>query len=167
MRGVLARSFPAVLELEPEDGVDGGDVLVTPDAVLIGLSARTGRDGAKALAGKLEILGRRSRTVEVPEGMLHLKTGVSLLGEETILATDAVAQSHVFAGFRMIMVPIGEEGASNALRINGTVFVGACYPRTLEQVAKHGFNVAALPVSEVAKLDAGLSCMSLRWLARD
>jgi N-dimethylarginine dimethylaminohydrolase len=26
-------------------------------------------------------------------------------------------------------------------------------------------NVLTLPVSEIAKIDAGLSCMSLRWLA--
>ncbi|HEY3778542.1 MAG TPA: arginine deiminase family protein [Rhizomicrobium sp.] len=165
MRGVLARNFPAVQELEGDEYVDGGDVLVMRDAVLIGLSARTSRDGANALAGKLETFGRKCHTVEVPNGMLHLKTGVSLLDEETVLATAAIARSGAFAGFRRLVVPAGEEGAPNALRINETIFVGACYPRTIEQVVKEGFRVAALSVSEIAKLDAGLSCMSLRWLA--
>lgn len=167
MRGVLARVFPLVLELEGDEHADGGDVLVTQGAVLIGLSARTSPDGANALARKLELLGRNARVVEVPKGMLHLKTGVALLDEETILVTAAVAQSDAFAGLRMITVSAGEEAGSNALRINDTVFVGASYPRTLEQVAKDGFSVVPLPVSEIAKLDAGLSCMSLRWLVQD
>lgn len=164
MREVLAANFPVILELEGDEYVDGGDILVTPDAVLIGLSARTCRDGAKALAAKLEAFGRKSIVVEVPQGVLHLKTGVSLLDEETVLATSAIAQSAAFAGFRAITTPAGEEAAANALRINGSVLIGACYPRTLDRVAEQGFLVSAVPVSEVAKLDAGLSCMSLRWL---
>lgn len=167
MRDVLARNFPKVLELEGEEYVDGGDVLVTPNAVLIGLSARTCRTGAEALAGKLERFGRKARIVEVPAGMLHLKTGVSLLDEETVLATARIAQSDAFLGFRTLVVSGEDEASPNALRINGTVFLGACYPRTLELVAREGFRVAAVPVSEIAKLDAGLSCMSLRWLARN
>lgn len=164
MGRVLAQNFSNVQELESDEYVDGGDVLVTPDAVLIGLSARTCREGARALAAKLEVLGRKSRIVEVPDGMLHLKTGVSLLDEETVLATPAISRSPAFAIFRAIVTPKGEEAAANALRINGTVLIGACYPRTLERLVKEGIRVTALPVSEIAKLDAGLSCMSLRWL---
>jgi len=43
------------------------------------------------------------------------------------------------------------------------VFVGDQYPRTIDMIRKAGLNVAPLAVTEVAKLDAGLSCMSLRW----
>jgi dimethylargininase len=166
MRGVLTRRFPVVLELEGDEYVDGGDVLVTPDVVLIGLSARTCQDGAKALARKLERFGRECRFVEVPDGMLHLKTGVSLLDEETVLATPELVRSGAFAAFRTLLVPAGEETAPNALRIKGTVFVGVRYPRTLDRLAREGFRVEALPMSEIAMLDAGLSCMSLRWFAQ-
>jgi dimethylargininase len=30
----------------------------------------------------------------------------------------------------------------------------------------HGLQVLPLPVSEIGKIDAGLSCMSLRWFDR-
>jgi dimethylargininase len=33
-------------------------------------------------------------------------------------------------------------------------------------IANEGFNVETLPVTEIGKLDAGLSCMSLRWRAQ-
>jgi dimethylargininase len=49
------------------------------------------------------------------------------------------------------------------LRINDRVLIGAGFPRTFEQISHAGFDVETLPVTEIGKLDAGLSCMSLRW----
>jgi dimethylargininase len=36
-------------------------------------------------------------------------------------------------------------------------------PRTRELIVNHGLEVIPLPVTEIAKIDAGLSCLSLRW----
>jgi dimethylargininase len=165
MRAVLQRHFQTVLELEGAQFVDGGDILVTPDAIVIGLSARTSAAGAAALAGILASLGRTARMVPVPEGMLHLKSCAALLDEETLLATACLESTGLFAGFRTIFVPEDESAAANAIRINDTVFLGDCYKRTLDLLTKEDFHIAPLPVTEVAKLDAGLSCMSLRWRA--
>jgi dimethylargininase len=163
MRGVLQNHFDRVLELEDEEHADGGDVLVTPDVIYIGMSRRTNRRGADALCAKLAVLGREARIVETPESILHFKTAVSLLGEDTIVATKPMADSGILKGFKIVLVPGGEEAAANLLRVNDVVFVGECYPRTVALIGKEGFDVRALPVTEVAKLDAGLSCMSLRW----
>jgi dimethylargininase len=165
MRAALKRRFQTVIELEGAQFVDGGDILVTPDAVLIGVSARTSAAGAEALSGKLASLGRAARTVPVPEGMLHLKSGAALLDEETLLATARMERTGLFAGFRTILVPEDESAAANAIRINDTVFLGDCYKRTRDLLAKEAFHIVPLPVTEIAKLDAGLSCMSLRWRA--
>lgn len=166
MRGVLKRHFQQVLELEADEFADGGDVLVTPASVLVGISCRTNRAGANALVAKLSRLGRTARIAETPEGVLHFKTAVSLLDEDVVLATTRVADSGIFGGFRILVVPADEERAANALRINDTIFVGACFPRTAERIANEGFRVTPLSVTEIGKLDAGLSCMSLRWLAQ-
>ncbi|HEX4534439.1 MAG TPA: arginine deiminase family protein [Rhizomicrobium sp.] len=166
MRAQLTRHFSHISELEEGEYVDGGDVLVTTQTIFIGLSARTNRAGADALIEKLGALGRTARIAETPPGILHFKTASSLLDEATILATEAMAASGVFAGFRILSVPPDEIAAANALRVNDTVFVGAHYPRTADMLAGAGFAVRPLPVSEVAKLDAGLSCMSLRWTRR-
>jgi dimethylargininase len=163
MRGVLKRHFQKVLELRDDEFADGGDVLVTPELVFIGMSARTTRNGAEALLSKLAQLGRKARIAETPPGVLHFKTAVSLLDEETVFATQPMAKSGVFAGFKVIPVPAGEEAAANSLRVNDTVLIGDRFPRTIELLAKEGFTVHPLPVTEIGKLDAGLSCMSLRW----
>lgn len=165
MRAALKRHFHTVFELESDEFVDGGDILVTPDAVVIGMSARTSMAGAEALSGILANLGRAARVVPVPEGMLHLKSCAALLDEETLLATARVERTGPFAGLRVILVPEEESAAANAIRINDRVFVGDCYSRTRDLLAKADFHVVPLPVTQVAKLDAGLSCMSLRWQA--
>ena len=159
----LIRHFGQVLELGEGEDVDGGDVLITPAAIFIGLSKRTNKPGAEALRAHLRTLSRETRIVQTPPEFLHLKTVSSLLDEETLLVTRAMAASGIFAGFRLLIAPDGEEAAANALRVNDTVMIGDCYPRTLDLVARHGVRVTALPVTEIAKLDAGLSCMSLRW----
>jgi len=163
MRDAIAKHFGHVPELQEGELVDGGDVLITPRTIFIGLSKRTNRAGAEALRDRLREIGRDARVVATPEGVLHFKTASSLLDENTILATRAMADSGVFEGFEVLLTPECEEGAANALRMNEVVFVGDCYPKTIEMIRKTGLTVIPLAITEVAKLDAGLSCMSLRW----
>ena len=99
--------------------------------------------------------------------MLHFKTDCSLLDDETVLSTARLAHSGVFAkDLKPLLVPPGEEAAANALRVNDVVLVGSQYPRTIDLLSQAGFKVVPLPTSQIGKIDAGLSCMSLRWLAR-
>ena len=163
IRAALHLHFDRVLALEGDEHADGGDVLVTPDEIFIGLSRRTNRKGAEALAAKLAQLGRRARIAETPADILHFKTASSLLDEGTVMATEAMAASGNFAGFEMVIVREGEEGAANFLRVNDVVLVGAHFPRTIAVLRSLGYEVRGMPVEEIAKLDAGLSCMSLRW----
>ena len=164
LSATLTARFPEVLQL----GVgyaDGGDILVTPGRVLIGLSARTNEAGAISLQDLLKSIGLTSTVASVPPGTLHLKTDCSLLDEETVLATPELAKSGLLDGFRILVVPKEERSATNALRVNDVVFIRAGCPRTLDMLSKHGLKVLPLPASEIAKVDAGLSCMSLRWWA--
>jgi dimethylargininase len=162
---VLRSQFDAVLELS-EGFADGGDVLTTATIVLIGLSARTDRVGAQALCASLGELGRRGEIVTTPPGVLHFKTDCSILDHETVLTTPRLSASGVFKGrFREILTADGEEAAANALRVNDVVLASAERPRTLDRIAAAGYDVVALHTAEIGKIDAGLSCMSLRWRA--
>ena len=158
----LREMFETVIEL-PTGIADGGDVLVTPHRVMIGLSDRTDRAGAEALGECLAQIGRENEIVETPNEVLHLKTACSLLDQETIFCTLQLAETRVFNGFRQILTPDGEEAAANALRANDVVLVGAGFPRTIELLEGLGYAVVPVPTSEIGKIDAGLSCMSLRW----
>lgn len=158
----LRRHFGALVELD-RGFADGGDILVLPDIILIGLSARTDRAGAERFVELAAGFGRRARIVETPPGVLHLKTGCALLDEETVVATAAMADGDWFAGMHVLTISEGEEPAANLLRVNRRVLAAAAFPRTLERIAARGHEVVPLEVSEIGKIDAGLSCMSLRW----
>jgi dimethylargininase len=156
---VLKRLFPRVLRLD-EGFADGGDILVLLDEILIGLSARTDRLGARRFCELAAALGRKARVVETPPGVLHLKTACALIDEETIIATPALAG--MFEGLEVIETPAGEEAAANLLRLNESILIGTDYPRTADLLSGRA-EIVPLPVAEIRKIDAGLSCMSLRW----
>jgi len=158
----LRDKFETVLSLD-EGFADGGDILMTAERVMIGLSARTNSDGAKALVRLLAKFGRRASVVETPKDVLHFKTDCALIDEETVLTTPRLARSGVFKGFREILTAAGEDAAANALRVNDRLFVGARFARTIDALDREGFAVTPLAVDEIGKIDAGLSCMSLRW----
>ncbi len=159
----LRDQFTTVLELSGEGFVEGGDILTTPEKVMIGLSSRTDQAGAHELQKLLAEFGRASEIVETPADVLHFKTDCSLLNEGTVLSTARLARSNVFDGFDVVLTPEGEEAAANALRVNDVVMVGSDFPRTIELLDKRGFHVVPLRTTEIGKIDAGLSCMSLRW----
>ena len=165
MAPALARHFDRVLFLR--DGtVDGGDVLATRGKVFIGQSARTNAQGAQALVFQLAEIGLRALVVETPHDVLHFKSDCALLDEDTILATARLAASEVFNNFRCIIVPEGEEGAANAVRLKDRVLVSDAFPRTIDLLTKAGYRIVPLATREILKIDAGLSCMSLRWTAK-
>jgi dimethylargininase len=161
----LSHRFDRVATLS-EGHADGGDVLVTPAAIYIGLSGRTDAAGARALARLLGELGREARIVDTPSGTLHLKSGAAMIDEETMIVTASVAASGMFDGFKLLQAAEGEDGAANLIRVNGRVLAGADYPRSLDLLAAEGLNILPLTVAGIAALDAGLSCMSLRWDSR-
>lgn len=159
---ILRDRFETVLTLD-EGFADGGDILATPERVMIGLSARTDRAGAEALMRLLAKFGRRALIVETPKDVLHFKTDCALIDDETVLTTPRLSRSGVFKGFREILTPAGEDAAANALRVNDALFVGARFKRTINLLDAAGYPVIPLPTDEIGKIDAGLSCMSLRW----
>ena len=66
------------------------------------------------------------------------------------------------SNYKLIELPIGEEGAANSLRINDKLLVPDGFIKT-EEVLNNKYNIIKINVNEIAKVDAGLSCMSLRW----
>ena len=160
---VLHDMFDRVLDLPYPGFADGGDVLVTPGTVMIGLSARTDETGAKGLIRQLGRLGYKGEIVNTPREILHFKTGCSLLDDETILVTKQMDTSGIFAGFNTMILPDGEEPAANAVRFRDMVLVSAKYKRAIDMLDKAGYAVCPVKTDEIEKVDAGLSCMSLRW----
>lgn len=158
----LTRRFARVLRMK-EGLADGGDLLSTPEGVLIGLSRRTDQKGALELSELLRQLDISSQIVNTPVNTLHLKSDCSLINTDCVLCTAPLAASGLFDRYRTLIAPESESRAANALRLNDTLLVGEEFPQTAELLRASGYTVKQLPVANIGKLDAGLSCMSLRW----
>lgn len=163
MEPALRTRFGEVQRISAPGHIEGGDILVTEREVLVGLSARTDARGVAQLAEIVEDWGHRLRQVDTPDGVLHFKTDCSLLDAETILATRRLADTGAFAGYRVLILPDSEEAAANAIRVNGRVIMPAGFARTAEMLAAAGYDVVGVGNTECAKLDGGMSCLSLRF----
>ncbi len=160
----LRALYGQVLAITGDDSfIEGGDILVTEREILVGSSARTNAAGIAELTRLVAPWGHTVREVHTPPGVLHFKTDCSLLDADTILATKRLAASGCFDGYRVIPVAEGEDAAANTIRFNDLVLVPAGYPRTRDAILAAGFAVREIGNSECAKLDGGMSCLSLRF----
>ena len=158
----LEALYGEVLRIEGDGFIEGGDILTTEREILIGLSARTDQAGVDGFARLVDRWGYRVRIVDTPTGVLHFKTDCSLLDEETILSTKRLDASGCFEGYKVIHVADGEEACANTIRFNNLVIMPAGFPRTRDALAQAGYDVREVGNSEAAKLDGGMSCLSLR-----
>lgn len=160
---VLSEYYDEVLSIEAPGFIDGGDILVTEREILVGRSARTDTDGVAELERLTSRWGYVVREVETPAGVLHFKTDCSLLDAETVLATKRLSDTGCFDGYRIINTADGEEASANAIRFNELVIVPSGFPKTADKLSAAGYNVQTAGNTEAAKLDGGMSCLSLRF----
>lgn len=160
----LRALYAQVVQITGSDSfIEGGDILVTEKEILVGRSARTNAAGIAELSGLVAPWGHRLREVHTPPGVLHFKTDCSLLDADTILSTQRLSASGCFDGYRVIPVPEGEEAAANTIRFNNLILMPAGFPKTRDAIARAGFALREIGNSECAKLDGGMSCLSLRF----
>jgi len=162
IKEILQVYFSDLEEIQEPGTVEGGDVMMVGSTYYIGLSDRTNLQGANQLIKILEGFGLQGKTVEL-EDVLHLKTGVSYLENNTILAAGEFLTKAEFKKYQILKISQRESYAANSLWVNGTVLVPAGFPQTEEKIQYGGYPTRVVDVSEFRKLDGGLSCLSLRF----
>jgi dimethylargininase len=140
--------------------VEGGDVLRIERKLFAGVSSRTNAEGIRQLGCLLAPYDCEVVSVAVTS-CLHLKSAVTHVGRNTLLANRAWFDTTPFAGFEWIDVAPEEPHAANALAIGGTVIFPASFPRTRALLGARGFHVTPLDISELQKAESGLTCSSL------
>jgi dimethylargininase len=156
---VLAELLP-IRRIEAPGTLEGGDVLLIDRQVFIGLSTRTNADGARQLGEILASYGCTWAAIPVPSG-LHLKTSVTSVGEGTLLLRRELAGIPQFQTYNQFLVPRGEELAANTLLVNGAIIVPQGFPLTYRILETLDIPLLALDISEMQKMDGGLTCLSL------
>jgi len=155
----LARYRPTAA-IEAPGTLDGGDVLVLGQRVLVGLSQRTNREGVAQLRALLSLHGLAVEALSV-NACLHLKSAVTTVGPETVLVNPAWVDVSAFAGMRAIETDPDEPYAANALRVGDAVVYPAAFPRTAARLETAGVGLVRVDVSELAKAEGAVTCCSL------
>jgi dimethylargininase len=162
---VLRSFFREVKEIEAPGTLDGGDICEADHHFFLGLSQRTNEEGARQLAAYLAEEGYSSAVIDVREmtSILHLKSGISYIGDNTLVVMEEVAGNQLFVGYELIRVSTKESYAANCVRVNDRVLSATGYPLLTAELRARGFHPLELDMSEFQKMDGGLSCLSLRF----
>ena len=140
--------------------LEGGDILRIGRKLFVGVTKRSNAEGLRQLAAILA--PHHYQVIPVPvTGCLHLKSAVTCLGRQTLLANRAWFDPAPFSGYDWIDVDPREPHAANALALGNTIIFPASFPRTRARVEAQGFDVTALDISELQKAESGLTCSSL------
>jgi dimethylargininase len=153
----LEKTFELVRMTEPAT-LDGGDCMRVGRTIYVGRSARTNAEGIAQLGRAFPRL--RVVPVELPPDVLHLKCVCSPLSEDRIaLCEGTIPASTFFAS--ALPIPREELYASNLVAVGQHAVVAEGYPRMHEALARAGFTLHPVPVSEVRKADGSLTCQSI------
>jgi dimethylargininase len=157
----VLREYRDIARIEAPATLEGGDVLRIGRTLLVGESSRTNRAGIGALdAISRAHDGYRVRFVPV-HGCLHLKTACTALDDQRLLVNPAWLDMRALRKFDVLRVPDDEPWAANVLRIGKSICMAAGQPRTAEMIDGLGFDVRVIDLSEFAKAEGGVTCLSL------
>ncbi len=151
-----------VARIEPPGTLEGGDVMVLPDRVLVGRSERTNAEGVEQLRALLEPLGLPAVSVSVGDS-LHLLSDATYLGRGIVLAASTFKGLGSVEGLQLIPIPLAEAYAANVLALGDHVIVPDGFPQTAARLRAAGFKPLPVPLSEFEKVDGGATCLSIVW----
>jgi dimethylargininase len=150
--------------IQPPATLDGGDVIVTPDVVYVGISGRSNADGARQLATIVAPFGMRVVSIPV-SGCLHLKSAAVFIPRAhpgpAVLLNPRWIDAAVFEGLEVLEIDPGEPEAANVLAVNGRVVCAEAHAGTRRRLEAHGVATVAVPAAELAKAEGGVTCCSI------
>jgi dimethylargininase len=140
--------------------LDGGDVMRIERRIFVGASSRTNAEGIAQLRAAFAEFDYEVTAVDVRQ-CLHLKSGCSYVGRNSILVNRELLDVTRLAGFELIDVPPSEPVAANALLIEDVIIVPSTFPETIALLEARGFIVKPIDVSEFQKAEGGVTCKSI------
>jgi dimethylargininase len=158
----LLKLYAEIEEIQYPGTLDGGDVMKVREHFYIGLSSRTNQEGADQFVNILQKYGYSNSIIRL-KSMLHLKTGVSYLGNNDLLVAGEMISIEEFTNFNRIEVPQEESYSANCISANDNILLASGFPETRGKISSAGYSIIELNMSEFRKIDGGLSCLSLRF----
>lgn len=163
VEAVLA-PFRPVVRIQDPGTIDGGDVLRIGRRLFVGITTRSNPSGINQLREHLAPHGYSVEAVPV-SGCLHLKSAITTISDDTVLANPSWVDLQHFGVANIIEVDPTEPSAANIVAFGNQLVHGAEHTKTRKRLEKHGFEVVPVPISELAKAEAAVTCCSLVFTA--
>jgi dimethylargininase len=145
--------------------LDGGDIVVAGRVILVGKSARSNDAGAEQLRQRLRSHGYVVKRVGMRD-CLHLKSACCALPDGRLLVNPKWVELKDLRGFDIVEIDADEPFAADVLTIGRTVVSAAAHPKTAALIAALGFDSKTIDLSEFAKAEGGVTCLSLVFEAQ-
>src|SRR4051812_33599394 len=158
------QKYRELVEITGPATIDGGDVVVIGKRIFVGRSERSNTEGIAALGEATRRFGYSVSGVRM-HGCLHLKSGCTALPDGRLLANREWIEIGDIAGVPVVDVDMGEPWAGDVAFVGETVIEASAFPRTIELLRREGLAVKSADVSEFAKAEGGITCMSLIFTA--
>ena len=146
--------------------LEGGDLMLTPTEVFVGLGERTNEVGCESLRALLAP-DRRVTPIRLTRGTLHLDVALNLLGPQIgVIYQPSIAGGlpESLRGVEWIEVT-DEEFAKQAVNIlvldPGMVIMDARHERLRSELTSRGFRCLLVELDEITKVGGGVRCMTL------
>jgi len=150
------------IPIEGPGSLEGGDVLRLAGGWFVGLGARSNRAGFEQFREIVRAQGVDATAVALGD-LLHLKTGVSAVDEQTVLALPHFAGTFRQLGYQVVEVQSEDWHAANVVSWGRRVLLPAHHQRVRQRLQDLGFETFEVDLSEFKKQDGGASCLSLLW----
>jgi dimethylargininase len=139
--------------------IDGGDVVRAERSLYVGHSSRTNTAGVQAFRDIVRPYGYTVTAVPV-HGCLHLKTACSSLPDGRFLVNaDCIDVTRLNS--HILEVPTHEPWAADVLVIGDRIIASDAFSDSIDLLMTNGFGVTPVAVSEFAKAEGGVTCLSL------
>jgi dimethylargininase len=154
------REYRSIERVVLPSTIDGGDIVRAGRDIYVGRSPRTNVAGIESLR---EIVRRYGYTVTaVPvHGCLHLKTACSALPDGRFLINANWIDASPLPRAKLLQVPESEQWSGDVLAIDDRIIASDAFPDTLKLLESAASAVIPVAVSEFAKVEGGVTCLSL------
>jgi N-dimethylarginine dimethylaminohydrolase len=164
-------AFGAVLNAESvvtalAGQLEGGDIIVTPEEVFVGLGERTDESGYASLRDLLR--GTRKVTpIKLAGGVLHLDVAANLLSRHVgVLHRPSIVGDLPDSLRQVAWIEVTDdefaEQAVNMLALEqGAVMLDARHERLKNALEIRGFRCITVQLEEITKVGGGVRCMTL------
>jgi len=162
LRRTLEKYVDVVGQMGLPATLDVGEVVKTDREYLVGTSTKMSYAGVRQIRKKLDLDMPIRTAKRLRDGMPHLGSGLSYLGDDYLLAHEAMEGYPFLGDYNVLWVPFDEVNGANAVRLaDGSIIASEDAPCTVWELRQRGFDVETVNLSEYNKACGHISCLSV------